>query len=753
MPIPTTLIAPFKLFTYASDESQPVVVASPDGRIATYWNGVVGAQNDVYSYTYQGNFFGPNGAGAINPGSGIYSVDVEANPDGAFLANGNAIIAYEKEVAGNRDIYFDLRTKNADGTYTNTLTSQLVNSASVTGSQYMPEAVRLADGGFAISWQDSNDNSIKAQRYTAAGAATGAVVSFTPAGNQSAANFNHDMIGLAAGGFAMSYRSTITGSVAISAVNGAGTALVTDLVVSSQATGASHGATSLAQLANGNIVAAWYDADGGGVGYRIFNSSFGPQTADQLIPSFLTGGYNASGETPRIAALLDGRFMVVFSNFASGGVVGQMLTAAGALDGASFTISSASGHQADIETLADGRVMVTWRDSGDVYGAMYDPREAGVTVNGTNGRDNYVGSEFGDTISTGSGDDFVVGNGGADSIDAGSGVDTIYGGSGNNTIDGGSNNDLIVGGIGSELLQGGFDSDTIFGEGGNDAIYSMLATDPAGSGFGDVLIGGAGSDSLYGSGGADYLYGGLDNDSLEGGANADVLLGDAGIDTLRGGDGNDYLFSGDGVNFMYGDAGVDVFISEGGSDLMVGGSEDNFYYRVAAGSSQINGGAGSDQFVGGSALSNDGFYGGDGGDFAFGGDGNDLLVGQGGGDVLIGQNGNDTLDGGAGVNLLWANDAGSDEIRVNVGDGGTQVVDFFEAGGTNDYVRILGSSLTSFANFVTLRDNLGTVVGNNLLVITGTASQLYLNVGANQSSVWFQGVSAFNLTSADFLFS
>jgi Ca2+-binding RTX toxin-like protein len=753
MPVPTTLIAPFKLYTYASDESQPVVVASPDGRIATYWSSVVGAENDVYSYTYQGNFFGPNGAGAVNAGSGIYSGDIEANPDGAFLANGNAIIAYEKVVAGNRDIYFDLRTKNTDGTYTSTLTSQLVNSASVTGNQYMPEAVRLADGGLAISWQDSNDGTIKAQRYTAAGAANGAVASFTPSSNQIGGDFNHDMIGLAGGGFAVSYRSTITGSVAMSAVNGAGTALVTDLVVSSQATGASHGATSLAQLANGNIVAAWYDSDGGGVGYRVFNSSFGPQTSDQLIPSFLTGGYNAIGETPRIAAMLDGRFMVVFSGNSSGGVIGQMLTAAGALDGASFTISSAFGHQAEIETLADGRVMVTWRDSGDIYGAMYDPREAGVTITGTTGSDNYVGSDFGDTISTSTGDDFILGNGGADSISGGSGLDTIYGGSGNNTIVGGDQNDLIVGGIGNELLQGGFDSDTIFGEGGNDAIYGMLAADPNGSGFGDVLIGGAGSDSIYGSGGADYLYGGLDNDSLEGGANADVLLGDAGIDTLRGGDGNDYLFSGDGVNFMYGDAGIDVFISEGGSDLMVGGSEDNFYYRVAAGSSQINGGAGSDQFVGGSALSNDGFYGGDGGDFAFGGDGNDLLVGQGGGDVLIGQNGNDTLDGGAGVNLLWANDAGSDEIRVNVGDGGTQVVDFFEAGGTNDYVRILGSSLTSFAGIQNLVANLGVAQGNNLMVNVSFGSQLYLNLGANQTAIWFQGINALSLTSADFLFS
>jgi hypothetical protein len=111
------------------------------------------------------------------------------------------------------------------------------------------------------------------------------------------------------------------------------------------------------------------------------------------------------------------------------------------------------------------------------------------------------------------------------------------------------------------------------------------------------------------------------------------------------------------------------------------------------------------------------------------------------------------LEGGAGINLLWANDSGSDEIRVVVSDGGTQVVEFFEGGGATDLVRLLGSTLTSFAGIQNLVTNIGVAQGANLMVNAGSGAQLYLNLGANQTAIWFQGVSAYSLTSADFLFA
>jgi hypothetical protein len=92
-------------------------------------------------------------------------------------------------------------------------------------------------------------------------------------------------------------------------------------------------------------------------------------------------------------------------------------------------------------------------------------------------------------------------------------------------------------------------------------------------------------------------------------------------------------------------------------------------------------------------------------------------------------------------------------VATRSADGGTQVVDFFEAGGTNDVVRLLGTSLTSFAGIQNLVNNLGVVQGSNLMVNVSFGSQLYYNVGtANQGAIWFQGVNAYSLTSGDFLF-
>jgi Ca2+-binding RTX toxin-like protein len=332
-----------------------------------------------------------------------------------------------------------------------------------------------------------------------------------------------------------------------------------------------------------------------------------------------------------------------------------------------------------------------------------------------------------------------------------------------NTLNGDSAANVILGRTGT----GGEVNDVIWGRDGNDSLYGMLGNDTIDAGNGDdvvagnegndVLVLGAGND--YGYVGLnsvqDYAYGGDGNDVLVGDAGAiDILLGDAGNDTIDGGGGTyNYLFSGSGNNVLIGGATqVDVFYSEGASDFVQAAQAYSLTYRLAAGDMQLIGSAGVDQFIGGTFLSNDRVVGGAGNDYLYGGAGNDVLSGGADNDVILGQAGNDTLEGGAGVNLLWANDAGSDQILVNVADGGTQVVDFFEAGGTNDVVRLLGSSLTSFASIDALRGSIGSVIGGNLLLNASTGAQLYLNVGASQTAIWFQGVSAYSLTAGDFLF-
>jgi Ca2+-binding RTX toxin-like protein len=727
MPFPTTLTSRFLVYTNASAESEPTVAAGRDGRFSIEWSAVFAAQNDVYSDIYQGRTIGTDGLGALAE-RGATSGNIETNPDTAFLNNGAHVLTYEQVVGGNRDIYVRIHTKDTNGSYTYG-TSVLVNTGATTGSQFRPEIAALTGGGFVVAWEDNNDTTIKLQRYDAAGIAQGAVLPVTSMGPQVGGSFSFDLAALSNGGFAISYQNTGGLTVAkLSAWDASGTALVTNLDASAQVAGAAHGAVSLTQLPNGNIGAFWRDADGGGVGYRIFNSSFVPQTGDLLIPvvGVLTG---ANGEIPRVAATLDNRFMVVFGGGlgALGGVYGQMVTSSGALDGVATLISGTTNTsgEPEIECTADGRMLVTWQEAGDIYAAIYETRTAGLSLTGTTGNDNYVGTNsFSDTINGGDGDD---------------------------TLSGLAFSDLLLGGDGNDLLEGGFDSDTLYGGNGDDRLFSNDAANPNGSGYPDVMLGEAGNDTLTGSTGDDNLSGGADNDSLIGSLGNDVLFGDAGNDTLDGGAGTNYLYGGSGSNSMTGGSGLDIFVAEGSIDLMTGGDGTNYYYRGAAGFAAMTGGTGQDIYIGGAFASNDTFQGFGGDDYAQGGDGDDLLEGGANNDILLGGNGNDILDGGSGSNYLYM-DGGNDQARV-VASGGVQLLVGFDAGGVNDSVRLLSSTLTSFANFQALVTNLGTVVGGNLLQNTGVGAILTLNLGTgSQTDIWFLGTLAGGITAADITF-
>jgi serralysin len=376
-------------------------------------------------------------------------------------------------------------------------------------------------------------------------------------------------------------------------------------------------------------------------------------------------------------------------------------------------------------------------------------------------------------------------------------IENAQSGSGNDTLTGNAANNLLIGNGGDDVFVLSAGVDTILGGAGSDAVsfvnwgsavtidfttattYTFGTTTfsdvegAIGSSFDDVIFGTAGvnriegfagNDILVGRGGNDimatgtnttfdYVYGGDGNDTIFGDTGAvDILLGDAGNDSINGwAGGTNYIYGGTGDNIMRGSASLNVFISEGFYDRIEGGNQ-SFYYRYANGSSLVYGNTGVDQFIGGSALSDDIVSAAGGDDFLFGGNGNDYLLGGDGNDVIIGQNGNDTLDGGTGINLIWANDVGSDEIYVQATQSATQVLEFFEAGGANDVVRIIGANFGSFAGFEALRNSIGTVVNNNILYNTSSGAQLYLNLGANQTAIWFQGVSAYSLTSADFVF-
>jgi Ca2+-binding RTX toxin-like protein len=386
-----------------------------------------------------------------------------------------------------------------------------------------------------------------------------------------------------------------------------------------------------------------------------------------------------------------------------------------------------------------------------------------------------------------------VGNAGDNVVDARTVNNTVNvgGGAGNDLVYGSAFNDLVYGGTGSDTLIGGAGADQFYGEDSNnpasstdfvsfETAQSAVVADlkpPAsggsvgtgtvgdaagdtyrgiegfiGSNFNDKLYGADIADSIYGGGGADTIDGRDGHDYLDGGAGDDVLFGRTGNDTMSGGSGSNYLYGGSGSNSLNGGENLDIFVSEGSIDLMTGGDGTNYFYRFAAGYAVATGGAGQDIYVGGSFASNDTFQGFGGDDYAQGGDGDDLLEGGFNNDILLGGNGNDTLDGGNGINYLYM-DGGNDQARVVASGGGTQLLVGFDAGGANDSVRLVSSSLTSFADYQALLANLGSVVNGNLLQNTGAGALLTLNLGqANQTDIWFLGTLGGGITAADISF-
>ncbi len=290
------------------------------------------------------------------------------------------------------------------------------------------------------------------------------------------------------------------------------------------------------RLSNGNHVVLWTD-DTGASRLAFFDAGGGA-----IVIGVTAGPVNA---TPHMAALDDGRVLVVGANLSSGTIEGRLFNPDGTADGAAFTIANGVGSPR-AAVMADGRVVVTFvsatSGANDISAVIIDPREAGVDVAGTEGADAYVGSAFADSFILDAGDDSVM---------AGGGDDLLVGGTGRDTLDGGGGADLMRAGQGHDVYRVDSIGDTVI-ELANEGVDLVIATasftlgahvenltltgagaiDGAGNGLDNVITGGSGANVLSGGAGADTLTGLNGADTLIGGAGKDLLTGGAGLDRM-----------------------------------------------------------------------------------------------------------------------------------------------------------------------------------------------------------------------------
>lgn len=354
-------------FTTGS-QTAPSVSAFSDGGFVIVWGTADPAQDgsdsaikgqlfDVYGQK-KGAEFRVNSAG----------VGSQFTPSVTTLADGSFIVAWVNN---------DTAQDGSGGAIKAQLYSRegaaiggefLVNSVTAS-SQFTPNVASLSGGGFVISWDDWSSWDTKAQIYDASGARVGA--EFRLITNTGGNEEYGDITGLAGGGFVATWRTTDTwadgsgDAVKAQVFSATGAKVGSEFLVNSLKTDTQND-PSVTALANGGFVITWYSADGSqDVKGQVFSATgakvggefqVNTQSLDIQREAVVTG-------TP------DGGFVVVWTSYhtaqdgSSFAIKAQAFSASGEKLGSEFLVNSiTAGAQSlpDIDTLADGSLVVTW---------------------------------------------------------------------------------------------------------------------------------------------------------------------------------------------------------------------------------------------------------------------------------------------------------------------------------------------------------------------------------------------------------
>ena len=483
---------------------------------------------------------------------------------------------------------------------------------------------------------------------------------------------------------------------------------------------------AITRLSDGRLVVVWTE-----------DRTTGGETSGTTIRGQFIGTREASGSDfsinaapsgqmfrPAIAALSDGRFVVVWTDASATGddtsgsaIRGQVFTNNGEILGAEFLINNTTANsqsEPTITGLPDGRFVVAWTDNsatngdtsgsairGQVFAGNGAPSGSEFLINTTvansqseptiaglaDGRFVVAWTDASATGEDGSGSAIrgqVFGIGGAPS-----GPEFIV-----NTTTANSQSQPMI----TALPDGRFvvvwtDASATGGDTSGTAIRGQIIDPLVGEIYGgdgdDSLLGGNGNDTLHGGAGLDFLFGGTDDDVLYGGegvgrryfdmlpmlsnhqggrgggwVTGDWVLGEDGNDLLFGGDGNDTLDGGNGNDTLYGGAGRGFLLGGAGNDLIYAGLEVG----------RIDGGTGDDTL--------------------YGSDDDDIFVASSGNDVYFGGAGTDTFNVRFGhqVSRLILDEAASIE-HLSSSDGqidGTSADDIIDLSGLQSRSSVSG---------------------------------------------------------------
>jgi Ca2+-binding RTX toxin-like protein len=565
-----------------------------NGQIVVVWQDGVGASAEI-KYRILNADGSPAGAeGTAN----ATATGQQSRPQVAALEGGGFAVVwqdYSSDAAG--DVRY--RVFGADGAPVTTDLLASKDASAASGLQIEPSIAALPGGGFVIAWQETNpavnggtnDRGIEGRLFGADGTPLGDPVLVSGAeGGAVKPTVSVDQDGNIlfawediATGF-QGIKGVVLGGTGFPGTNSGIGRFDNDNTTSFE-TNPDVAITSL------GAVAVWDDRQPGQTRSDVFVSINGG--APQIVHTTDNG---EDQDTPKVAPLALGGFVVVWrdtSNAAGTGVDirARVYDAAGNPTGPDFVVSEGAkgnGFQEtpDVIGLIDGRFLIAWSNEGSsvgIDGRIFDPRTTSVEwtgglvgeqfwgadlaggdrLSGGGGNDSIFGQSGADTIAGDAGSDALDGGNDADSLTGGADADVLAGGAGNDTLDGGTGGDVLAGGAGNDLYLLDSAGDVIVeGKGGGTAdraqtsvSYKLAADDniealfaaPAsaktaidltGNGLAQAMTGNAGANRLDGGGGIDTLKGGLGADSFVfttklGAANVDRIVDFAKIDTIR----------------------------------------------------------------------------------------------------------------------------------------------------------------------------------------------------------------------------
>lgn len=570
----------------------PVVAGLSNGGWVIAWmsDSQDGSGDGVYQQAYDvnGNAFG--GETLVNS----TTTDNQQVPSIAALGNGGWVTVWESfdQDGGGEGVYAQIYRDNG-----NTQGSETLINTFTLGNQREPHITSLANGGWAVAWEDSYDGDSYGVNTTAFDA-THAVTYGETNVNTTTAGVQEDaaVAGLTGGGTVVAFTGPDASSTGIyfQRFDAAGTAAGSETNVNTT-TANEQGRADVTALTDGGFVIVWESDVQDGSGYGVYQQRFnalGQEVGSETQVNTFTEG---NQEDPKIAGLANGGWVVAWeSYFQDGsfeGVFQQVYNADGTTLGSEMQVNQTwtTGDQrnVDVSGLADGGWLVTWEGQStsvdyDIYYRRYDA----LDFLGTANADTLDGTDFTDTMYGLAGADTIRGKKGADILIGGAGADILNGNSGRDTADYSDSADAVTVDLRTGTGTGG-DAD-------GDTLTSIEILQ--GSAKRDTLLGYTGDDDLYGNNGADTLKGKSGDDYLEGGGGGDTLNGGGGEDEIRGGDGADRVLGRGNDDMLYGEDGDDVLKGHGGNDTLDGGA-DNDHIEGKGGNDTLTGGTGNDTFV------------------------------------------------------------------------------------------------------------------------------------------------------------